>query len=93
MQAEARVNEIRATIERKTIRRPSVVFLAFGRSTLAVPERGQAVVPLQSRHPVYVDFSVPQQEIPSVHIGNPLAVKVDGVSVWPPEARSRPSTR
>ena len=81
MQAEARVNEIRATIERKTIRAPFSGVLGIRQINLGqYLNAGQAVVPLQSRHPVYVDFAVPQQEIPNVHIGNPLTVKVEGVS-------------
>ena len=79
MQAEARVNEIRATIERKTIRAPFSGVLGIRQVNLGqYLNPGQAVVPLQSRHPVYVDFSVPQQEINNLHVGNKLSVKVEG---------------
>ncbi len=81
MQAEARVNEIRATIERKTIRAPFSGVLGIRQVNLGqYLNAGQAVVPLQARHPAYVDFAVPQQEIHNVHIGNALDVKVEGVS-------------
>lgn len=79
MQAEARVNEISATIGRKTIRAPFSGVLGIRQVNLGqYLNPGQAVVPLQSRHPVYVDFAVPQQEIRNLHIGNGITVKVEG---------------
>ncbi|RPH37722.1 efflux RND transporter periplasmic adaptor subunit, partial [bacterium] len=80
MQAEARVREIRATIGRKTIRAPFSGVLGIRQVNLGqFLNAGQAVVPLQSRDPVYVDFAVPQQEIHNVHPGNDVDVAVEGV--------------
>ena len=69
-QSEARVEEILATIERKTIRAPFAGILG-----LRQVDRGQylsagdAVVSLQSLDPIYVNFGVPQQSIAQVGTG------------------------
>ena len=69
-QSEARVEEILATIERKTIRAPFAGILG-----LRQVDRGQylsagdAVVSLQSLDPIYVNFGVPQQSVPQVGTG------------------------
>lgn len=80
MQADARVNEIRATIERKTIRAPFSGILGIRQVNLGqYVNPGQAIVPLQSLEPVYVDFSVPQQEMSAVRVGAELDITVEGV--------------
>src|SRR5262249_50264438 len=38
---------------------------------------GQAIVPLQSINPIYVNFGVPQQEAPKVKIGSVLRMSSD----------------
>jgi membrane fusion protein (multidrug efflux system) len=79
MQAEARVNEIRATIERKTIRAPFSGVLGIRQVNLGqYVNPGQAIVPLQALDPVYVDFAVPQQEMRNVRVGAELDIAVDG---------------
>ncbi len=81
MQAEARVNEIRATIERKTIRAPFSGILGIRQVNLGqYVNPGQAIVPLQALDPVYVDFAVPQQEMRDVRVGAELNITVEGVS-------------
>jgi len=80
MQAEARVSEMRATIERKTIRAPFSGVLGIRQVNLGqYVNPGQAIVPLQSLDPVYVDFAVPQQEMPVVRVGADLDIAVEGV--------------
>lgn len=62
-QAEARIREIRATIARKTIRAPFSGVLGIRQVNLGqYLTGGDAVVPLQSLNPIYVNFGVPQQE-------------------------------
>jgi membrane fusion protein (multidrug efflux system) len=74
-QAEARVREIRATIERKTIRAPFAGVLGIRQVNLGqYLNAGDAVVPLQSLNPIYVNFGVPQQQAGSVRRG--AAVRV-----------------
>ena len=80
MQAEARVNEIRATIERKTIRAPFSGILGIRQINLGeYVEAGRAIVPLQALDPVYVDFAVPQQEMHDIKVGAELDIAVEGV--------------
>ena len=62
--AEAAVEQIRATIERKTIRAPFAGVLGIREVNLGQYLAGGApIVSLQSVRPVYVNFTVPQQEI------------------------------
>jgi len=80
-QGEARVREIRATIDRKTIRAPFSGILGIRQINLGqYLAAGEAIVPLQSLDPVYVDFSVPQQEVASVPIGAPVRVGSEGAA-------------
>src|SRR5262249_34727829 len=69
-QAKAAVGEIHATIQRKSIRAPFAGVLGIRQINLGqYLDSGQAIVPLQSLDPVYVDFSVPQQQLSSVPVG------------------------
>lgn len=75
---EAKVGEIQATIARKTIRAPFSGILGIRQVNLGqYLAAGQAVVPLQSLNPIYVNFGVPQQEAPRVHVGRTLRVTSD----------------
>lgn len=77
-QAEARVGEIRATIERKTIRAPFGGTLGIRLVNVGQYLAGGApVVSLQSLQPVYVNFSVPQQEVSRVKRGADVHVSSD----------------
>jgi membrane fusion protein (multidrug efflux system) len=74
-QATARVGEIRATIERKTIRAPFSGVLGIRQVNLGqYLTDGAAVVPLQSLDPVYVDFSVPQEDVGKLRPGAEVRV-------------------
>lgn len=69
-QTEARVGEIRAAIARKTIRAPFSGILGIRQVNLGqYLSPGNAVAPLQSLDPIYVNFSVPQQEAERVPVG------------------------
>jgi membrane fusion protein, multidrug efflux system len=77
---EAQVGEIRATIERKTVRAPFSGILGIRQINLGqYLAAGQAIVPLQSLNPIYVNFGVPQQEAPRVKAGRTLEVTSDDV--------------
>jgi membrane fusion protein (multidrug efflux system) len=72
---EANVAEIRATIERKTIRAPFSGILGIRKVNLGqYLAGGNPVVPLQSLNPIYVDFGVPQQIAGQVRVGRNLRV-------------------
>lgn len=77
-QYEADANAIRALIAKKTIVAPF-----SGRAGIRVVNEGQFVrqgdpiVPLHALDPVYVNFSVPQQQIGQVKLGATVDVSVD----------------
>jgi len=75
---EAQVGEIRATIARKTIRAPFSGILGIRQVDLGqYLAAGQAIVPLQSMNPIYVNFGVPQQTAGKVAVGRGLRVTCD----------------
>jgi membrane fusion protein (multidrug efflux system) len=78
-QGEARVGEIHATIERKTIRAPFAGVLGIRQVNLGqYLAGGDPVVPLQTLHPIYVNFSVPQQEMRHLRTGGAVRVSAEG---------------
>jgi membrane fusion protein, multidrug efflux system len=74
-QTDAQVGEIRATIERKTIRAPFSGMLGIRRVNRGqYLAAGDAIVPLQALHPIYVNFGVPQQDAAAVRVGRNVRV-------------------
>jgi membrane fusion protein, multidrug efflux system len=79
-QGEARVGEIRATIERKTIRAPFSGVLGIRQVNLGqYLAGGSPIVPLQSIRPVYVSFSVPQRELSHLRVGAAVQLATEGM--------------
>lgn len=77
---EAKVGEIKATIERKTIRAPFSGILGIRQVNLGqYLAAGQAIVSLQSVNPIYVNFGVPQQQAAQVEVGRALRVTSDNL--------------
>jgi membrane fusion protein (multidrug efflux system) len=80
-QAEAAVEEIKAGIERKTIRAPFSGVTGIRQVNLGqYVHSGDPVVPLQSMDPIYVDFAVPQQQVGSLRVGAAVRAEVDSVA-------------
>ena len=78
-QAQARVGEIRATIERKTVRAPFAGVLGIRQVNLGQYLAGGApIVSLQALQPVYVNFSVPQHEMSRLRTTREVRVTSDG---------------
>ena len=78
---DARVGEIKAVIARKTIRAPFSGVLGIRQVNLGqYLSAGDPVVPLQSLHPIYVNFGVPQQETARVRVGGRIGVTADDLS-------------
>ena len=76
-QAAARIHEIEATLARKKIRAPFSGVLGIRQVNLGqYLSSGDPVVPLQSLHPVYVNFSVPQQNAAQMRTGRKVRVTV-----------------
>lgn len=77
-QAEASVGQIRATIDRKTIRAPFSGVLGIRQVDLGqYLAAGAQIVPLQALDPVYVNFAVPQQEMARIRTGTHVDVATD----------------
>jgi len=74
-QAVAQADSIRASIAKKTIRAPFDGRLGIRLVNLGqVINEGEAIVSLQSLDPIFVNFSLPQQELPRIRPS--LAVRV-----------------
>lgn len=79
-QAQARVGEIRAAIDRKTIRAPFAGILGIRQVNLGqYLAPGAPIVSLQSLQPVYVEFSVPQHESGRVQPGATVVATAEGL--------------
>src|SRR5262245_45005599 len=77
-QSVARVEEIRAAIDRKTIRAPFSGVLGIRRVNLGqYLSGGDAVVQLQSLNPIYVNFGVPQQAGAEMRPGRAVRLRTD----------------
>jgi len=77
-QTEANVGEIKATIDRKTIRAPFSGELGIRQVNLGqYLAAGSPIVALQSLDPIYVNFSVPQQQVGSVRIGGRVTITAE----------------
>lgn len=76
--AEAAVVQMRATLERKVIRAPFAGVTGIRQVNVGqYLHSGDAVVPIQSLDPVYVNFAVPQQELGSLRVGSAIEVTAD----------------
>jgi membrane fusion protein, multidrug efflux system len=77
-QADARVGEIRAAIDRKTIRAPFTGILGIRQVNLGqYLSAGNALVNLQALDPIYVNFGVPQQNAGRVVVGHGVRISID----------------
>jgi membrane fusion protein (multidrug efflux system) len=80
-QAEARVGEIRATIDRKKIQAPFTGLLGIRQVNLGqYLKGGDPVVPLQALQPIYVNFTLPQQEAGKARAGGAVRVSFEGMA-------------
>jgi membrane fusion protein (multidrug efflux system) len=74
-QNDAKVQEIRATIARKTIRAPFSGTLGIRQANLGqYLAAGAPIVPLQSMDPIYVNFNLPQDTASSVQVGRNVKI-------------------
>ena len=77
---EAKVGEIKAMIDRKTIKAPFSGILGIRQINLGqYLAAGQAIVSLQALNPIYVNFGVTQQQSSLVKIGRTLQLTSDDV--------------
>jgi membrane fusion protein (multidrug efflux system) len=74
-ETEARVSEIRAAIDRKTVRAPFSGILGIRQVNLGqYLAGGDPLVSLQSLNPIYVNFGVPQQQAGQMREGRTVRV-------------------
>src|SRR6202158_800896 len=80
-QSEANVGQIRATIERKTIRAPFSGTLGIRKVNLGqYLSAGNPVVQLQALNPIYVNFGLPQQALGQVRVGRNLHITTENLA-------------
>jgi membrane fusion protein (multidrug efflux system) len=80
-QTEARVGEIRAAIERKTIKAPFSGVLGLRQVNLGqYLSAGDPIVNLQALNPIYVNFGVPQQDASRVRVGRDVRITTDDLT-------------
>ena len=80
-QTEAQLGEVKAAIERKTIRAPFSGVLGLRQVNLGqYLGGGDALVTLQSLNPIYVNFGVPQQTAGQIPVGRVVTVTTADVS-------------
>lgn len=78
-QTEAQAGEIRAAIQRKTIRAPFSGILGIREVNLGqYLAGGDPLVTLQALNPIHVNFGVPQQAAAHVRVGRTVRVRTDG---------------
>lgn len=79
-QAVAQVNNIRTTIDKKTIRAPFTGRLGIRQVNLGqILREGDPIVTLQTLDPIFVDFTLPQQQMAQVHTGLTVRVTCDAL--------------
>ena len=84
-QTEAQIAEVKATIDRKTIRAPFSGVLGLRQVNLGqYLGGGDPLVTLQSLNPIYVNFGVPQQSVGHIPVGRAITVTTtdNGGATW-----------
>ena len=77
--AEAAVGQAQASIDRKTIRAPFAGVTGIRQVNLGqYVNSGDPIVPLQAMDAVYMNFSVPQQDISALKLGSSVDATVEG---------------
>jgi membrane fusion protein, multidrug efflux system len=75
---QAAVDQFKALIARKTLRAPFDGVAGIRQVNLGqYLKEGDAVVTLQAFDPIYVNFSLPQQDLGKLSVGEPVALRVD----------------
>jgi membrane fusion protein, multidrug efflux system len=79
-QAQAQVDNIQATIAKKTLRAPFSGRLGIRQVNLGqILREGDPIVTLQALDPIFVDFTLPQQQLARVRLGQPVRVTGDAL--------------
>ncbi len=77
-QAVAAVAAIRAQIAKKQVRAPFAGRVGIRMVNVGqFVARGQSLLPLQNLNPIFVNFSIPQRQLPSLALGQTIKVAID----------------
>ncbi len=77
-QAQAAIAEVKSTLAKKRIVAPFDGKLGIRQVNLGqFLNKGDLIVTLEAVNPAYVDFALPQQELPALKVGLPVVVAVD----------------
>ena len=88
-QSEAQLGEIRAVIQRKTIRAPFSGVLGLRQVNLGqYLAGGDPLVTLQALNPIHVNFGVPQQSASLVPVGRSIRITTDAAGASEGSVRS-----
>lgn len=81
LEARAKCEEIKAVIEKKTIRAPfdGVAGIRMVNAGEYL-QPGNPIVPLQSMSPIFVNFSIPQQNLADISVGSVVRVTSSGAN-------------
>lgn len=86
-QAVAQVTALKAQIAKKQVRAPfdgrvGIRLVNLGQFVA----RGAPLMPLQKPDPIYINFNVPQRQLPALQLGQKISIKVDAYENEPFEA-------
>ena len=84
-QNDAKVGEVQAVVQRKTIRAPFSGILGIRQVNVGQYLAGGApLVTLQSLNPIYVNFGVPQQSVGQIPVGRAVHIRTNDAAgaVW-----------
>ena len=80
-QARAAIDNVRSVIAKKTIRAPFSGRLGIRLVNLGqILEGGEPIVSLQSLDPLYVNFSLPQEQVNRIRLGFSVRIATDALS-------------
>ncbi len=81
MQMQASVEEMKALVARKRLTAPFDGLVGIRQISLGqFVNPGAAIVPLQSLDPIFIEFSVPQQNFSALATGKKLVIAVNGLA-------------
>ena len=83
-QTEAEMNAIKAQIAKKQVRAPFAGRVGIRQINVGqFVGRGQPLLPLQKLDPIYVNFAVPQRQLPALTLGQKVDIIVDAFESTP----------
>jgi membrane fusion protein (multidrug efflux system) len=87
-QAQAQADNIRATIDKKTIRAPFSGRLGVRLVNLGqILKAGDSIVSLQALDPIFADFYLPQQQLAEISPGLTVRLASDAIGAGPVEGK------